>query len=50
MIHLKVAYAVEKMSNRLEVNDQKTKVRRVETLPEYDETGEFFYILEILIV
>jgi hypothetical protein len=35
-----VAYAIEKVSKRLEVNDLKTKVRRMETLPEYDETGE----------
>jgi len=33
-----VAYAVEKMSKMLEVNDLKTKVRRLEALPEYDET------------
>lgn len=33
-----VAYAVEKKSTKLEVNDLKTKVRRLESLPEYDET------------
>jgi hypothetical protein len=33
-----VAYAVEKKSEKLEVNDLKTKVRRLEALPEYDET------------
>jgi hypothetical protein len=33
-----VAYAVEKKSQKLEVNDLKTKVRRLEALPEYDET------------
>jgi la-related protein 6 len=33
-----VAYAVEKKSSKLEVNDLKTKVRRLEALPEYDET------------
>ncbi len=36
----KVGFAVEKMSKRLEVNDQKTKVRRIEILPEHDETGK----------
>lgn len=34
-----VGYAVEKMSKRLEVNDQKTKVRRMDSLPEHDETA-----------
>lgn len=33
-----VAEAIERKSNRLEVNDLKTKVRRLEALPEYDET------------
>ena len=33
-----VAFAVEKSSKKLEVNDLKTKVRRLEALPEYDET------------
>ena len=33
-----VAFAVAKSSSRLEVNDQKTKVRRKDDLPEYDET------------
>jgi la-related protein 6 len=33
-----VAFAVEKKSTKLEVNDEKTKVRRLEALPEYDET------------
>jgi len=33
-----VAFAVEKKSSKLEVNDLKTKVRRLEALPEYDET------------
>ena len=33
-----VAFAVEKKSKKLEVNDLKTKVRRLEPLPEYDET------------
>lgn len=33
-----VALAVEKKSDKLEVNDLKTKVRRLEPLPEYDET------------
>jgi hypothetical protein len=40
---LQVGYAVEKMSKRLEVNDQKTKVRRMDSLPEHDETGNFVY-------
>ena len=29
---------MEKKSKKLEVNDLKTKVRRLEALPEYDET------------
>jgi len=33
-----VAVAIEKKSNKLEVNDLKTKVRRLDALPEYDET------------
>jgi len=33
-----VAVAIEKKSKKLEVNDLKTKVRRLEALPEYDET------------
>merc|ERR1711899_490466 len=33
-----VAEAIERKSNRLEVNDLKTKVRRLDALPEYDET------------
>lgn len=33
-----VALAIEKKSDKLEVNDLKTKVRRKEPLPEYDET------------
>ena len=33
-----VAYAIERKSYTLEVNDVKTKVRRLETLPDYDET------------
>lgn len=33
-----VANAVERKSKKLEVNDLKTKVRRLEALPEYDET------------
>lgn len=33
-----VAVAIEKKSKKLEVNDLKTKVRRLEILPEYDET------------
>jgi hypothetical protein len=33
-----VAFAIERKSDRLEVNDIKTKVRRLESLPEYDET------------
>ena len=33
-----VAHAIERKSNKLEVNDVKTKVRRLESLPEYDET------------
>lgn len=33
-----VAVAIEKKSEKLEVNDLKTKVRRLESLPEYDET------------
>jgi len=33
-----VAVAIEKKSKRLEVNDLKTKVRRLDALPEYDET------------
>lgn len=33
-----VAFAIEKKSDKLEVNDVKTKVRRLEALPEYDET------------
>ena len=35
-----MAFAVEKMSKRLEVNDVKSKVRRIEQLPEHDETGK----------
>ena len=31
--------AVERKSSRLEVNDIKTKVRRTEPLPAYDETA-----------
>lgn len=33
-----VAEAIERKSARLEVNDLKTKVRRLDVLPEYDET------------
>merc|ERR1719367_2591813 len=33
-----VAEAIERKSSKLEVNDVKTKVRRLEALPEYDET------------
>ena len=33
-----VAEAIERKSDRLEVNDLKTKVRRLDALPEYDET------------
>merc|ERR1711997_769300 len=33
-----VAVAIERKSNKLEVNDLKTKVRRMGALPEYDET------------
>merc|ERR1719384_1783600 len=33
-----VAEAIERKSIRLEVNDVKTKVRRLDALPEYDET------------
>lgn len=33
-----VAEAIERKSVRLEVNDVKTKVRRLDALPEYDET------------
>jgi len=33
-----VAEAIERKSSKLEVNDLKTKVRRLEALPEYDET------------
>jgi len=33
-----VAVAIEKKSKKLEVNDLKTKVRRLDSLPEYDET------------
>lgn len=33
-----VAEAIERKSARLEVNDLKTKVRRLDALPEYDET------------
>lgn len=33
-----VAEAIERKSVRLEVNDLKTKVRRLDALPEYDET------------
>jgi len=33
-----VAAAIERKSERLEVNDLKTKVRRLDELPEYDET------------
>ncbi len=34
-----VVEAVERKSRRLEVNDQRTKVRRVDPLPKYDETA-----------
>lgn len=33
-----VAVAIESKSSKLEVNDLKTKVRRLEALPDYDET------------
>ena len=33
-----VAYAIERKSDKLECNDVQTKVRRLESLPEYDET------------
>jgi len=33
-----VAFAIKKCSDRLEVNDVETKVRRLEDLPAYDET------------
>ena len=33
-----VAHAIKQCSNRLEVNDLETKVRRLEDLPPYDET------------
>jgi len=33
-----VAEAIERKAGRLEVNDLKTKVRRLDALPEYDET------------
>merc|ERR1712172_253060 len=33
-----VAFAIKKCSERLEVNDVETKVRRLEELPAYDET------------
>merc|ERR1711944_323317 len=33
-----VAFAIKKCSDRLEVNDLETKVRRLEDLPPYDET------------
>jgi len=33
-----VAFAIKKCSDRLEVNDLETKVRRLEELPPYDET------------
>ena len=33
-----VAAAIERKSDKLEVNDLKTKVRRLDDLPEYDET------------
>merc|ERR1712020_452005 len=33
-----VAFAIKKCSDRLEVNDLETKVRRLEELPAYDET------------
>ena len=33
-----VAAAIERKSDKLEVNDLKTKVRRLDELPEYDET------------
>ena len=33
-----MAYAIERKSNKLEVNDVQTKVRRLESLPDYDET------------
>jgi la-related protein 6 len=33
-----VAFAIKKCSDRLEVNDLETKVRRLEDLPAYDET------------
>jgi la-related protein 6 len=35
---LKVAEAIERKSDKLEVNDTKSKVRRLESLPDYDET------------
>jgi len=38
-IELQVGFAIEQSSTKLEVNDVKTKVRRIEPLPEHDETG-----------
>ena len=38
MLIIQVAEAIERKSSKLEVNDVKTKVRRLEALPEYDET------------
>ena len=38
MLFVQVAEAIERKSSKLEVNDVKTKVRRLEALPEYDET------------
>ena len=39
--------AVERKSSRLEVNDIRTKVRRTEPLPAYDETAPSRFRIKI---
>lgn len=42
-----VGFAIEKCSKRLEVNDLKTKVRRIDALPDHDETAHSRTVLAL---
>ena len=42
-----VAVAIERKSKKLEVNDLKTKIRRLDALPEYDESTPFRTVLAL---
>jgi len=42
-----VGYAIEQSSQKLEVNDVRSKVRRIQPLPEYDETADSRTVLAL---